>query len=1791
VNLSGNAPGGIEAGYTGATNGTSANSAVNGTVVVNNHADIAAAAGHGINAYNYGNGDLTVNSFAGTSISVAGPQSIGINAAALSGGTGDVTIALGENVTISGATSYGIRAYSIDQGDISVTLAKGDNITSGSSGIVAVNYATAIATGLDSTITVEAHGSIHSGTTPNGDGSTPGAIIAGYKPGGNGSFSNAVNGDVIVDSDAHITADAGYGIEAFTWGAGDITVTAGQNSQINAAGIAIAAFDHGGGDVSVTNEGSATGSVGLSVIANGGGDVTIGNDGDITGTSRAGISVTQNEAGATGSTHITNTGAIAGATGFAAIFIQGNVAGDVVIDNSGTIGPDDAASTIATTYAIVATGGAVTINNSGDINGNVSDATATFNNNQYGTWTVSGTSVFGNLSSIVNAGDIDLLNGASVSGTGLGITNSHQIDSWGTTSITGAITNTGTIEVNDGTLTLFGSLSGSGSVTLDANATLKLEGTVSQTITFAGDGAELKIDTSDFGGSIAGFAATDKIDLSSITYDIGTTATYDPHSGNLVVSDAYGHSITLNLVGDYTNAHFAGSDDGTGHTRITLNADDDALAVPAGEAAQAASFSELADTTGASTSDPTPAATGTIHFTDVDLTDRPTADITTQVVTGIDSDGTTALTLTADQAAALKQALQLSQAGNTNNGSVGWSYSIADQALDFLGKDQTAKVVSTITLDDHQGSTTTAEVTVTITGTNDAPMITVKGSDSAGAELNETNDGQTAHGTLTLSDADATDHVTVAVDHLDIVLDGVLQTDQVSEPLRETLLSYLTPQQGDVLDGTATHAQFTWNFNSGNEAFDFLAAGHTLSLQYTIAGNDGFTTGAGSVITINIAGSNDAPTLDGATLDTVAANDADPAGTAVGALFAGKFHDPDDGASLKAVAVTADNASADQGVWQYEVAGSDQWVDITNVGEASALVLSSDTLIRFMPAAGFSGAPGTLDVHALDDTYTGDVTTTATPVSIDVSGAGHGGITPVSDQAASIGTEVLAPTGPVLTLDGLDVDGNAVENSAVTVTINDPDAPTGSGIVYSFEVYDVNTSSWTSVQASGGNSYTPSESDEGQQLRVEVSYTDLHGRPEDLTASAGTVQDDPNETAHVELAGLDDNNNAVDGTPVVATVTDNDAPGSGITYIFQTYDVQTSSWSIVQQGSGNSYTPSESDDGKSLKVDVSFTDTYGNFETGEAWAGTVQPHPPFNTNVWTGEAGGQEWNTGGNWSLGHVPTATEAVVVDTDGAVDLALDDDGYTIGPLSLGATTALDVNGTGWDSQTEQVNSYLLVDGELSNSGVIDVQNASLDVFHHVANAGTIEADGDNATVNFGNLSGDTIDNAGGYVQANDGGRVNFLYNTINGGEIDAYGEDSVVLMHQSIVNGVTLNGADGGHFKVAGTTTFNSVNGPMSIGADIHIEVGGMLVLDGAVNDAGEVLNQGTLVVETGAAQLLGDLAGPGSVQIIDAASLELGGISESAIGFVGNGTGTLRLDAASHFTGTVTGFSYGDAIDIAGVAPGVVGLVSAGGELQVHYGPGDGAYFTITGNYDEAGFAKTDDGNGGTELVWTHQSPVIDTTHFVHTHNPDNTDTLTDLSVAGSSKETYSFTAVTEQASAGSSVTPDSGDDLSLTQLNADLAGGVTYDQGSGSFTNDKITLTVTDGFGASDAVNFIFNQGGQGPVVLNGTSGKDVIFGAEHSDTLISGGGQDQFVFTPVDSSPDAVLHTIYGFDTTLDKIDLRQFDGISSFGDLTITQESADTLVTLDSHESVLLKNVLAGNLHANGFIITSHGA
>jgi large repetitive protein len=118
------------------------------------------------------------------------------------------------------------------------------------------------------------------------------------------------------------------------------------------------------------------------------------------------------------------------------------------------------------------------------------------------------------------------------------------------------------------------------------------------------------------------------------------------------------------------------------------------------------------------------------------------------------------------------------------------------------------------------------------------------------------------------------------------------------------------------------------------------------------------------------------------------------------------------------------------------------------------------------------------------------------------------------------------------------------------------------------------------------------------------------------------------------------------------------------------------------------------------------------------------------------------------------------------------------------------------------------------------------------------------------------------------------------------------------------------------------------------------------------------------------------------------------------------------------------------------------------------------------------------------------------------------------------------------------------------------------------------------------VNFVFSEAASGPnVALQGTAGKDVIFATGYSDTLTGGGSQDQFVFAPT-SGPTDVQHTITDFAAGLDKIDLRQFGNIGALTDLTEVQQGSDTLITLDGHDSLLLKNVAVASLSANDFIL-----
>lgn len=287
------------------------------------------------------------------------------------------------------------------------------------------------------------------------------------------------------------------------------------------------------------------------------------------------------------------------------------------------------------------------------------------------------------------------------------------------------------------------------------------------------------------------------------------------------------------------------------------------------------------------------------------------------------------------------------------------------------------------------GSGTTASNTVnsdknlTIDGDADWASSTT-GPGGAVADLMETDAGQRSRGVLAVSDVDSIDHVTVSVSQMQVSLDGVLQTGNVGGLSHGTLLNYLTVPSGDILDGTATHAQFTWQFNSAGQAFDFLAAGQTLSLQYTIVPSDAHAVGTGAVVTINITGTNDAPTLAdldiGLLVDTAAA---DTFSDLTGQLFG------------------TDADSGETATLTYAVLNSDHHAATTVAGLYGTLTVNSDGSYSYAPnASAINALAGgsyedtftvlTTDVHGATDTAT---------LTVDVTGANEATYAPIIDIA------------------------------------------------------------------------------------------------------------------------------------------------------------------------------------------------------------------------------------------------------------------------------------------------------------------------------------------------------------------------------------------------------------------------------------------------------------------------------------------------------------------------------------------------------------------------------------------------------------------------------------------------------------------------------------------------------------------------------------------------------------------------------------------------------------------------
>ncbi|MET4259486.1 VCBS repeat-containing protein [Bradyrhizobium sp. S3.12.5] len=608
---------------------------------------------------------------------------------------------------------------------------------------------------------------------------------------------------------------------------------------------------------------------------------------------------------------------------------------------------------------------------------------------------------------------------------------------------------------NDAPTITSGEAAAEGAVTEDDSATLSIDGTLAiQDLDLIDTHtAEAVFKSSTSSAHLPGFS--DGTSLGTFTIDSSVTefstdtdnsATLGWHfslnnNSAVLQSLAQGQSITEVYTVTFTDDHGAHvSQDVT----VTINGANDAPTITSSEAAAKGAVTEDASAT--------LSIDGALAIQDIDLIDTHTAAAVfkssslSSALPDFDSNSHIG-SFTIDPS------VTESNSDASNGATLGWHFSLddSDPTLQSLAQGQTITQVYTVAFTDNHGAHVSQDVTVTITGTNDAPTLADV---TAGA----------------LTDTAATDTFSD--------LTGTLAGADVDNGETATLVysAIGADNHGSVAGhyGSLTvNADGTYDYAPDAAAINALSAGPYAD-TFTVQTTDAHGTTSTATFAVNVTGANDVPTISNATLDAVSEDAVAPAGSTVGALFTTGFHDADAGANLKAVAVTADHADESQGVWQYEVAGSNQWIDISGVSDTSALVLATDALIRFVPAANYSGVPGGLDVHALDDTYNGG-SSGLSPVSIDIAAVGSS----VSTTAATLNTEV-APVADPPAFEALAVNyladsltGISIDNSHWNVVLpsvpgTDDDAsvtPTANGVVLHDHGYLETTSGFTPTAA------------------------------------------------------------------------------------------------------------------------------------------------------------------------------------------------------------------------------------------------------------------------------------------------------------------------------------------------------------------------------------------------------------------------------------------------------------------------------------------------------------------------------------------------------------------------------------------------------------------------------------------------------------------------------------------------------------------------------------------------------
>ena len=203
--------------------------------------------------------------------------------------------------------------------------------------------------------------------------------------------------------------------------------------------------------------------------------------------------------------------------------------------------------------------------------------------------------------------------------------------------------------------------------------------------------------------------------------------------------------------------------------------------------------------------------------------------------------------------------------------------------------------------------------------------------------------------------------------------------------------------------------------------------------------------------------------------------------------------------------------------------------------------------------------------------------------------------------------------------------------------------------------------------------------------------------------------------------------------------------------------------------------------------------------------------------------------------------------------------------------------------------------------------------------------------------------------------------------------------------------------------------------------------------------DIVNSGLIWANGGNITINGAVTGSGNAMISGAATLELGAESSANVTFGADAAGTLILRDPTGFTGTISGLSSTDHIDLANISYEIASLYSITYSLSANITTlviTDGTNtdtINLLGNYTiDTAWHFSDDGHGGTIVSDAPVSPISELTSVQSTSADNNllrspfADAASDIHIAAAEHSSPNSTARAALAHSDDSTVPAAGD---------------------------------------------------------------------------------------------------------------------------------------------------------------------